>query len=150
LRVRPEDIPPLAEHFIKQAARRLGVPQPRLTKAHLRELQSYDWPGNVRELQNVIERAVILARNGGLQFELPSSASLSPEPPRASDGLDGELSLHELVVREREIVFAALQRSNWKIYGVDGAAALLRVKPTTLVSKMKRLKIERPIRSRPT
>src|SRR5262249_41853697 len=69
LRVRPEDIPPLAEHFIKQAARRLGVPQPRLTKAHLRELQSYDWPGNVRELQNVIERAVILARNGGLQFE---------------------------------------------------------------------------------
>src|SRR5262249_15033409 len=44
LRVRPEDIPPLAEHFIKQAARRLGVPQPRLTKAHLRELQSYDWP----------------------------------------------------------------------------------------------------------
>jgi DNA-binding NtrC family response regulator len=49
----------LADHFVKQSARRLGVTRPRLSKLHLQELQSYDWPGNVRELQNVIERAVI-------------------------------------------------------------------------------------------
>src|SRR6266478_679259 len=54
LRERLEDVGELAEHFIKQSARRLGVPRPRLSKLHLQELQSYDWPGNVRELQNVI------------------------------------------------------------------------------------------------
>jgi transcriptional regulator with GAF, ATPase, and Fis domain len=61
-RERVEDMGDLAEHFIRQSARRLGVPRPRLTKLHVQELQRYDWPGNVRELQNVIERAVILSR----------------------------------------------------------------------------------------
>ena len=56
---------------------------------------------------------------------------------------EAEPSLDELAVREREIVSAAVRRTNWKIYGTDGAAALLRIKPTTLVSKMKRLNIQR-------
>ncbi|MDD2763634.1 MAG: sigma 54-interacting transcriptional regulator [Opitutaceae bacterium] len=147
LRERLEDIGPLAEHFIGHSARRLGVPRPRLTKLHVQELQSYDWPGNVRELQNIIERAVILARGGRLQLDLPPrGAPRKPErevrPPPAADG-DEELSLEELVVREREIVVAALRRTHGKIYGPDGAAALLRCKPTTLVSKMKRLKVRR-------
>jgi transcriptional regulator with GAF, ATPase, and Fis domain len=147
LRERLEDIPELADHFIRQSCRRLGVPRPRLTKVHLQELQSYDWPGNVRELQNVIERAVILARGDQLQFDLPHRVARdnsSPEPTstQAHDGKD-ELSLDELAVREREIVATALRRTNWKIYGADGAAALLRIKPTTLVSKMKRLKVEK-------
>src|SRR5690606_929231 len=58
LRDRREDLPTLVAHFSRDAARRLGVRPPRMTKANLRELESYDWPGNVRELQNVIERAV--------------------------------------------------------------------------------------------
>ena len=145
LRERLEDLRSLAEHFIKHSARRLGVPRLRLSKIQLQELQSYDWPGNVRELQNVIERAVILSRGGQLQFELPRHAfrvnrSAAEEP---SNGEGAELSLDELVVRERAIVSRALQRSQWKIYGSDGAAALLKIKPTTLVSKMKRLGVRR-------
>src|SRR6266487_778743 len=147
LRERLEDMRLLADHFIKQAARRLGVPRPRLTKIQAQELQGYDWPGNVRELQNVIERAVILAKGGKLQFELPHRANRDGpvDRPPLAPGRNGEaeLSLDELAVREREIVTAAVHRTNWKIYGTDGAAALLRIKPTTLVSKMKRLNILR-------
>ncbi|MDB6067928.1 MAG: sigma54 specific transcriptional regulator with sensor, Fis family [Pedosphaera sp.] len=143
LRERPEDIGALADHFLKQSARRLGVPRLRLTRLHVQDLQSYDWPGNVRELQNVIERAVILGRGGKLQFDLTKRTSpkeiAGGAAPDAED--DGELSLDELVVREREIVAAALRRTNGKIYGTEGAAALLRIKPTTLVSKMKRLNV---------
>jgi transcriptional regulator with GAF, ATPase, and Fis domain len=147
LRDRPEDIRPLAEHFSRDAARRLGAAPPRLTRTHLRDLEHYDWPGNVRELQNVIERAVILARDGRLAFELPGRTIAGREdngkPFRCPD--TGELlSLDELAVREREIVATALQRTQGKIYGADGAAALLRVKPTTLVSMIKRLRIVRP------
>jgi PAS domain S-box-containing protein len=149
LRARLEDIGELADYFLQQAARRLGVPRSPLLKLHVEELQRYDWPGNVRELQNVIERAVILARGGKLRFDLPS--------PRGNDGQvqrltpvpepdeGGELSLDELTVREREIVVAALRRTRWKVYGSDGAAALLNIRPTTLVSKMKRLKVEKEL-----
>jgi transcriptional regulator with GAF, ATPase, and Fis domain len=144
LRERLEDIGRLAERFIKQAATHLGVAPPRLTKLHVQQLQSYDWPGNVRELQNIIERAVILAKDGKLQFDVPLCIAPSHQarPAVDRDGED-ELSLDELVVREREIVTTALRRTNWKIYGADGAAALLRIKPTTLVSKMKRLNIQK-------
>src|SRR5438477_989523 len=119
LRERPEDLRQLAEHFIKQSARRLGVPRPRLSKLHLQELQDYDWPGNVRELQNVIERAVILSRGASLQFELPRRASPHGKPssqifPSAPDEPE-DLSLDELVLRERAIVSKALERSRWKI-----------------------------------
>src|SRR3989449_7382467 len=109
LRERPEDVGELAEHFIKQASRRLGVPRPRLTKTQVQELQSYDWPGNVRELQNVIERAVILAKGGKLQFDLPQRTNRDRpvDRPTLAPNRDGEaeteLSLDELAVREREI-----------------------------------------------
>ena len=144
MRERLEDIAALANHFIKQASRRLGVPRPRLTKLHVQELQTYDWPGNVRELQNIIERGVILAKGGKLQFNLPRRVGIEGPATRAP-GLDGtaKLSLDELAVRERDIVAAALHRTNWKIYGADGAAALLQIKPTTLVSKMKRLNVQK-------
>ena len=148
LRDRLDDVGALANHFIQQAARRLGVPRPRLTKLHVQELQGYDWPGNVRELQNVIERAVILAKDDKLQFDLPhrinqNTPATHVTPPPSQDAEEEELSLDELAVREREILATALRRTNWKIYGSDGAAALLRIKPTTLVSKMKRLNVQR-------
>jgi PAS domain S-box-containing protein len=146
LRERREDMLLLADHFIKQSTRRLGVTRPRLSKLYLQELQNYDWPGNVRELQNVIERAVILARGRYLRFDLPRRAGPNGQFSRTSlpaGEEDEELSLDELVVRERAIVSKALERSRWKIYGTDGAAALLKIKPTTLVSKIKRLGIQR-------
>jgi len=146
LRQRLEDIGLLVEHFLQQSAERLGVARPGLTQLHLQELQSYDWPGNVRELQNVVERAVILARGGTVRFDLPQDPGAPRPEPRlepaaAQNDGDGELSLDELDVREREIITIALRRTNSKIYGRDGAAALLKIKPTSLVSKMKRLNI---------
>jgi transcriptional regulator with GAF, ATPase, and Fis domain len=147
LRERLQDIPDLAQHFTEQAARRFGVPNPGLTRFHTEELQRYDWPGNVRELRNVIERAVILANGGDLQFGLPhrlvpgNPSYLASSCPNHNG--HEELSLDELAIRERDILATALRRTNWKIYGPDGAAALLRIKPTTLVSKMKRLKIQK-------
>jgi PAS domain S-box-containing protein len=153
LRERLDDIPLLASHFIAQAARRLGVPAPRLTKADCQQLQSYSWPGNIRELQNVIERAVILSRGRRLVLELPHDHTATaanplqdhirqPEP-QANDEAES-LSLEELAIRERDIVRAALARTKWKIYGDDGAAALLKVKPTTLASMIKRLNLTKP------
>ncbi len=147
LRERLQDMRALADHYIKQSARRLGVPRPRLTKLHLQELQGYDWPGNVRELQNVVERAVILSRGGHLQFDLPGRAARNGPPAvrtaNSEVAEDEELSFDELVSRERAIVSKALERSSGKIYGADGAAALLKIKPTTLVSKMKRLGVRK-------
>ena len=140
LRDRPEDIGPLAEHFVKQSAKRLGVPIPRLAKTQVRELEGYDWPGNVRELQNVVERAVILARNGKLQFELATHTR--PTIPVSSQPHDNTVtegvSLKELKLQERSVILGALKRVHGKIYGADGAAALLNMKPTTLASRIQR------------
>lgn len=72
LRERREDIPLLARHFIDKAARRLGIEAPRLHFRQIARLQEYDWPGNVRELQNIVERAVIMAHGGVLEFNLPT------------------------------------------------------------------------------
>jgi transcriptional regulator with GAF, ATPase, and Fis domain len=73
LRERREDISLLAAHFVRQACARFHVAEPRLPQRELERAQAYAWPGNVRELQNVVERAVILARGGVLSFELPDS-----------------------------------------------------------------------------
>ena len=143
LRERTEDIGLLAEHFLAASSRRLGVPRPRLSQAALQELLAYDWPGNIRELQNVIERTMILARGGRLQFDLPHAAFAKPPQPLSTPTpLEEALSLDELIVRERAIITTALSRTSGKIYGLDGAAALLKIKPTTLVSKIKRLSIK--------
>ena len=146
LRERPEDIGPLAEHFIGLSAGRLGLPGPGLTKAQVRELEGYDWPGNVRELKNVIERAVILWRStGALQVEPSTGRSAGADDRTAeSHARKGELSLRGLKIRERDILLRALEETRWKIYGLDGAAVLLGLKPTTLASKMKKFGLINP------
>ncbi len=147
LRERLDDLGALTSYFIQQSSRRLGVSAPRLTKAHIQQLQNYAWPGNVRELQNVIERALILARNGDMKIDLPKASHPSQKSGVSQSSVtpfdEETLSLDELEIRERQILTAALERCRWKIYGDDGAAALLRIKPTTLVSKMKRLRVVR-------
>jgi PAS domain S-box-containing protein len=135
LRERREDIPALADYFLKQATARLNVPRPALTSAHLSALQSYEWPGNIRELQNVIERAVILSRTGPLKFDLPKKSETTA--PTQTDGLS------QLHASERQSILAALSKTDGKIYGADGAAALLGVKPTTLASKIKRYGLQK-------
>ena len=141
LRERKDDIPLLAVHFLEQAARRLRLPVPKLTEAQARRLQSYDWPGNVRELQNATERALILAQKGPFQFNLPLN-HLAPTPPTQTVEQNGSSLpvLTELEIRqyERQNTLAALHSTGWKIHGAGGAAELLGVKPTTLISRIKK------------
>ncbi len=152
VRERMDDIPLLAKHFVELSTKELRCPKPRLTRAGVSKLQNYDWPGNVRELRNVIERAVILARGGSLEFDLPIAAQAPPLPRPASPRANGEDGAHQLEIlteaelqrRERDNLLAALEQANWKIKGRDGASELLGVKPTTLLSRMKKWGLERP------
>ena len=136
LRQRKEDIPLLAVHFVGLAAAKFNFPLPRLTQTNILQLQQYDWPGNVRELQNVIERGVITSGSGVLRFELSLDAFGDIMPDVLPDA--------EMKHRERDNILTALQRTGWKIYGPNGAAELLDIKPTTLASRIKRLGLKRP------
>lgn len=155
LRERLDDIPLLATHFLELSAKELKCAKPRLTRAGVVKLQSYDWPGNVRELRNVIERALILARGGSLEFDLPNQTFESlpavsrVRPETHADEADGPefLTEAELQLRERDNLLRILNKTSWKIKGPDGAAELLGVKPTTLLSRMEKWglkKSERP------
>ncbi|MCX8157845.1 MAG: sigma 54-interacting transcriptional regulator [Verrucomicrobiae bacterium] len=151
LRERLEDIPLLASHFLRLAARRLGMAEPPLSAADVMRLQSYDWPGNVRELQNVIERAVILARGGRLALDLPGTELevAAPQPAGAvpvRSGARGILTEAQMRELERENLRAALEATGWRVHGPRGAAALLGIKPTTLASRMQKLGLRRPSR----
>ena len=145
LRQRKDDIPLLASHFLEQTARRLRLPVPRFTEAHLRLLQSYDWPGNVRELQNAVERAVILAQRGLLRFDLPAMHQpLTVIRHTANGSGNGVLTEFELRKLETQNLAAALAKCEWKVHGASGAAKLLGVKPTTLISRIKKLGLKKP------
>jgi DNA-binding NtrC family response regulator len=147
LRDRKDDIPLLAAHFVELAVKELGCQRPRLTRAGVDKLQSYDWPGNIRELRNVIERATIFARGGALEFDLPITG-IDPIRVELSDhnGMEQEfLTDAEMRRRERENLFAVLRKTEWKIKGVDGAAELLGVKPTTLISRIEKLGLKRSL-----
>jgi transcriptional regulator with GAF, ATPase, and Fis domain len=147
LRERLEDIPLLAKHFVESSAKELRCQKPRLTEAGIKALQDYDWPGNIRELQNVIERAVIFAQGGILNFDVPvfdSSANLTSFAPRNVHQTEPEY-LTELEIRRREHrnLFLVLQKAGWKIKGVGGAAELLGVSPTTLFARMQKIGLKR-------
>jgi DNA-binding NtrC family response regulator len=147
LRERKEDIPMLATHFVELAVNELGCLPPRLTRAGIETLQNYDWPGNIRELRNVIERAAIFARGGALEFDLPvTGTDPSRFEPNDPDEIEQEfLTDAEMRRRERENLFAVLQKTGWKIKGVDGAAELLGVKPTTLISRIEKMGLKRSL-----
>ena len=149
LRERREDVALLAQHFIKLSAKELGCPKPRLTRAGMVQLQGYDWPGNIRELRNLIERAVILARGGAMEFDLPAGGEPPPTPlsARTGDPLDAGrvfFTESEMQQRERANLLTVLVKTGWKIKGANGAAELLGIKPTTLLSRMKKMKLSRP------
>lgn len=142
LRKRVEDIPLLAEHFLNRFARQLGRPRPRLTLANVQQLQRYDWPGNVRELQHALERACIVAADGRLRFDFPTSASKQQSELSRSPSPQRILTEEELRSLEVNNIRAALSQCHGKIYGTNGAAVLLGVKPTTLNSRIRSLGIK--------
>ena len=146
LRERKGDIPLLAAYFLNLVAKDLGCPKPRLTQAGIETLQNYDWPGNIRELRNVIERAVIFAGGGALEFNLPANGSNPASFERADvNRREPEiLTEPEIRRRERDNIFAVLQKTSWKIKGADGAAELLGLKPSTLISRIAKMGLKKP------
>jgi formate hydrogenlyase transcriptional activator len=134
LRERPEDIPLLVRHFAQQHARRLHKPIRTIPAEALEVLTRYPWPGNVRELQNVIERAVILARDGVLRPVLPT---WQQPLPRSSAGAS------TLTDVQRNYILQVLRDTSGVVGGQHGAAARLGLKRTTLLSRMARLGIAR-------
>ncbi|KEO59526.1 sigma 54-interacting transcriptional regulator [Thalassospira permensis] len=149
LRERPDDIPPLATHFLRNICQRLNIPQLTLTNGQVRSLMKYDWPGNARELENIIERAAILARDGKLNFDLPEPNRRETDPGNADPARDqinhasAILTEDDRRKREYDNIIRALETTRGRIFGPDGAAALLNVKPTTLASRIKKLRIDR-------
>ena len=146
---RKDDIQLLATHFVEKLSIKLSVPVPQLTKANILDMQSYDWPGNVREMENAVERAIILSRTKNLDFssiqDLSTSSLIFPVERKAQERNDQSvLSATEMKRLERQNTINALRYCNWKIYGNDGAASLLDIKPTTLIERMKRMQIKKP------
>ena len=149
LRSRPEDILPLARHFLTRLAVAHRVPCPKLSRAQIQRLRAYDWPGNVRELVNVLERAVILANGKELDLEsaLPKSALYFAAhiPPVAEQGAArGFFTETEFEQLAQQNLIAALEASHWKISGRAGAATLLGLNPSTLTSRLKAMDIRAP------
>jgi PAS domain S-box-containing protein len=140
LRDRRDDIPLLAQHFLgrQSLARRHDLT---LSNANIQTLQRYTWPGNVRELQNVIERAAILSRNGKLDFDLPDAPAPRRAQPRQPEPSAAILTEAQMRQVERDNILVALERSSGKISGKGGAAEILQIRPTTLASRIKALKI---------
>jgi formate hydrogenlyase transcriptional activator len=138
LRQRIEDIPKLVWHFTELYARRMNKRIDEIPSEIIEALVRYRWPGNVRELQNFIERAVILSPRTVLRA--PTSEL---EPLSAYKG--PTLPITGLEEVERDHIVRALEASNWVVGGRNGAAERLGMKRTSLVYKMRKLRISRPV-----
>jgi formate hydrogenlyase transcriptional activator len=131
LRERREDIPLLVRAVVKEFQKRMGKEIESIPKRTMQALQSYSWPGNVRELRNRIEHAMILSKGKTLDVHVPK---------RASSETDATATLEDM---ERGHIVAVLEKTGWHIAGQGGAAEVLGLKRTTLLSKMKKLGIKR-------
>ena len=141
LRERPEDVPLLVRHFAEVYSRRMGKLIKNIPVDTMSALTGYDWPGNVRELQNVIERAVILSTHGVLRVspaELRTTPGVIPAGPDAPPPSPKRVR-STVPALTREQIEEALKESRGRVGGVEGAAARLGLKRTTLIAQMKRL-----------
>jgi formate hydrogenlyase transcriptional activator len=143
LRERPEDIPLLVRHFVRQFSRKTQRRIETIPSDTMDALVNYHWPGNVRELQNVIERAVIVSQGSILRVP---SADLKPRQaekvrPRRPVAASGQSLKETLDETERQRILNALERANWVVAGPNGAAALLKMKRSTLQFRMRKLDI---------
>ena len=143
LRERREDIPALVTHFVKVFSRRMGKQVDSISPETMAAFQCYSWPGNIRELQNLVERAVILSRDGVLPNPLHNKqAELMIPSPQRTRTFHSSMTLEE---SESALILETLEQAGWIVGGPRGAAARLGLKRTTLLAKMRRLAISRPI-----
>jgi transcriptional regulator with GAF, ATPase, and Fis domain len=143
LRERREDIPALVTHFVTLFSRRMGKQVDLIPPETMAAFQWYSWPGNIRELQNLVERSVILSRDGVLPNPLHKKQTELMVP-----SLHLTRPFHSSMTLEdsgRALILETLERAGWIVGGPRGAAAKLGLKRTTLLAKMRRLGISRPI-----
>lgn len=138
LRQRAEDIPKLVLHFVRKYSQRMNKRIDEIPSETMESLVRYRWPGNVRELQNFIERAVILSPHTVLR------APVSELEPFSASRESNE-SITGLKELERDHILGVLKASNWVVGGRNGAAARLGMKRTSLVYKMRKYRISRPL-----
>jgi transcriptional regulator with GAF, ATPase, and Fis domain len=137
LRERKEDIPLLANHFLKKYSTAEGKQAPVLSTAATDMLMQYDWPGNIRELENTIQRNIVITNDAVIKsIEIPVSK-------RANSVKTDNDGFKTMIENERDHILAVLKSCNWKISGKGGAAEILDINVNTLNSRMKKLGIER-------
>ena len=143
LRERREDIPALVTHFVKMFSRRMGKPVDSIPPETMAAFQWYSWPGNIRELQNLVERGVILSRDGVLPNPLHKKQTELMIPSlHRTQTFHSSMTLED---SDRTLIVETLEQAGWVVGGPRGAAAKLGLKRTTLLAKMRRLGISRPI-----
>jgi formate hydrogenlyase transcriptional activator len=143
LRERREDIPTLVTHFVKMFTHRMGKQVDSIPPETMAAFQWYSWPGNIRELQNLVERAVILSQDGVLPNPLHKKQTELMIP-----SLHRTQTFHSSMTLEdsaNALILEALEQAGWIVGGSRGAAAKLGLKRTTLLAKMRRMGISRPI-----
>jgi formate hydrogenlyase transcriptional activator len=133
LRERPEDIPLLVRYFTQKYGRRMQRKIESIPTVAMRKLSSWHWPGNIRELENFIERSVILTHGAALQAPISELSNKG----RAVPVMDAREA------NERDQIVRILKVTNGRVAGPDGAAARMDIKRTTLISRMKKLGIDR-------
>jgi transcriptional regulator with GAF, ATPase, and Fis domain len=138
LRERIEDVALLAFHFLEQICRNLGREPLRMTQQQVSLLKQQRWPGNIRELKNVIERAVISSTGDRLRLDLavPEVSNGKQLPTVPTQEPSEFVTAAEFRELEKANMIAALRHANWKVWGPDGAAELLGIKPSTLAYQM--------------
>jgi formate hydrogenlyase transcriptional activator len=143
LRERREDIPALVTNFVKTFSRRMGKQVDSIPPETMAAFQWYSWPGNIRELQNLVERAVILSRDGLLPNPLhKNQTELIITSLHRARTFHSSMTLED---SDRTLILEKLEQAGWIVGGPRGAAAKLGLKRTTLLAKMRRLGISRPI-----
>ena len=142
LRERREDIPALVTHFVKILSRRMGKQIDSVPPEMMAAFQWHSWPGNIRELQNLVERAVILSRDGVLSNPLQQRQTRAIILSSSSQFSPSLMSLED---SDRALIVETLEQAGWIVGGPRGAAIKLGLKRTTLLAKMRRLGISRPI-----
>jgi transcriptional regulator with GAF, ATPase, and Fis domain len=138
LRQRTKDIPILASFFMNKYAQKTGKKIKFISTEVIDDLMRHDWPGNVRELEHIIERSVLMTNNDVItEVALPQSTQVIDAPDQEK--------LNSLEENERAYILSVLKKTNGRIRGADGAAELLKIPPTTLHSKMKKLGIKKTV-----
>jgi formate hydrogenlyase transcriptional activator len=142
LRERREDIPALVTHFVSMFSHRMGKQVDSIPSETMAAFQWHSWPGNIRELQNLVERAVILSRDGLLPNPLHKEQTELMIPSRhRTRTFHSSMTLEDA---DRTLILETLEQAGWIVGGPRGAAAKLGLKRTTLLAKMRRLGISRP------